>query len=106
MKQMSVLALLFGALFLVFSTGTASAGWYGETSGKDMSSSEESSSSDVGASPADPVTSGSYQYEGPVETGTLPRGEDLSEAQSGVEDDIPSQEAGGIQFREEFDSGP
>ena len=106
MKQMSVLALLFAALFLVFSTGTASAGWYGESSRSDMSSEEERSSSDIGKGPPDSVSTGSWQYEGPVETGTIPMGEDLSEAQSGVSDEVPTQESGGLKFREELDSGP
>jgi len=106
MKQMSVLALLFAGLFLVFSTGTSSAGWYGESSRSDMSSEEESSSSDIGKGPPDSVSTGSWQYEGPVETGTIPMGEDLSEARSGVSDEVPTQESGGLQFREGLDSGP
>jgi hypothetical protein len=33
-------------------------------------------------------------------------GEDLSEARSGVSDEVPTQESGGLKFREELDSGP
>jgi hypothetical protein len=98
MKQMSFLALLFAALFMFLSTGTGLAGEYGETSESYMPKGEE------GMIAPDPASS--WQFEGAVETGTLPRGEDLSEAKSGVTDEIPSHESGGLLFREGFDTGP
>jgi hypothetical protein len=42
---------------------------------------------------------GSWQYEGPVAAGNLPKGEDLSKAQTGDSDGFVKAEYGGVVYR-------
>lgn len=47
---------------------------------------------------------GSWQYEGPVEAGNLPKGEDLSKAQAGDIDGFIKAEYGGVVYRVGIDT--
>ncbi len=47
---------------------------------------------------------GSWQYEGPVVAGSLPQGEDLSKARTGIADGSAGAEYGGVFFRAGIDT--
>ncbi|MBI5342069.1 MAG: hypothetical protein HZB63_01880 [Deltaproteobacteria bacterium] len=93
MKKNTVLSMLFAGMFLAASAGFALA---------DM---EEMPVNDrfPGSQDTSIYAPGSWQYEGPVDTGKLPPSDDLSNAQSGA-DDFPQHESGGILFREGVDT--
>ncbi len=92
MKKQSVLSMLFAGMFLAATAGFA------------LANMDDMSTSDQSGIPGQERYEGSWQYEGPAETGSLPPGEDLSKAQSGVTDDFPIHEGGGLQFREGVDT--
>jgi len=93
MKKNTVLSMLFAGMFLAASAGVALA---------DM---EEMPVTDrfPGSEDTSIYAPGSWQYEGPVDTGNLPPSDDLSNAQSGA-DEFPQLESGGILFREGVDT--
>lgn len=47
---------------------------------------------------------GSWQYEGPVEAGSFPKGQDLSKAQTGITDGFIKSEYGGVVYRVGIDT--
>lgn len=88
-----VFTMVMTGVFLVAGVGTALSNW-DEKPASDMSSNESMSPSDAGSS----------YTEGPSETGSLPKGEDLSNAQTGITEGFTLREYGGVIFREEVDS--
>lgn len=98
MKRYSILSLMFAGFFVFTLAGVALA---------DMDRSErpvESLQSNQTGN--DFYAPGSWQYEGPVEAGSLPMSENLSQAQpSGDSEGFTVHEYGGITFREEIDAG-
>ena len=92
MKRNRVLSMLFAGMFLAASAGIVLA---------DM---EESPAWEPYQGEEASGPSGSFQYEGAVETGSLPPGEDLSNARSGEMEDFTIHESGGIEFRQEVDA--
>lgn len=100
MKRYSILSLMFAG-FLVFTlAGVAIA---------DMDRSErpvESLQSSQTANETDFYAPGAWQYEGPVEAGSIPMSEELSEpqAQSDANEGFTLHESGGIPFRGEVDT--
>ena len=98
MKRYSILSLMFAGFFVFTLAGVALA---------DMDRSErpvESLQYNQTSNETDFYAPGSWQYEGPVEAGSLPMGEDLSKAQSGGTEGFTIHESGGIPFRGEVDS--
>ncbi len=93
MKRNSILSLLLAGFFVFTFAGVALAET-GEMSPSDSSRHDEPSI----------YAPGSWQYEGPVEAGSLPMGEDLSKAQSNGDEGFTLRESGGITFREEVDT--
>ncbi|MBI5575175.1 MAG: hypothetical protein HY896_02290 [Deltaproteobacteria bacterium] len=96
MKKSFVFSILFAGIFLAASAGIALA---------DMMT-EEAPAWETYQGEEVYGPTGSFQFEGAVETGSLPPGEDLSEAQTGVTDEFPIYEAGGLPFRVGIDSEP
>ncbi len=84
MKRNSILAVLVGGLFLVAGAGTAFSEW-GDKPAGEMSGNESMSAPDVG----------SIQPEAPVETGTLPKAEDLNKTPDSPTDEAPAAESPG-----------
>lgn len=95
MKRNSILSLLFAGFFVLSLAGFA----FADTEETEMSASESSRHNEQSI-----YAPGSWQYEGPVEAGRLPMGEDLSEAKSDGDEGFTLRESGGITFREEVDT--
>jgi hypothetical protein len=81
MKRNSILAMLLGGLFLVAGAGTAFSEW-GDKPAGGMSGSESISAPDTG----------SMRPEAPVETGTLPKAEDLYKTPDSAIGETPAAE--------------
>ena len=94
MKRISVLSMLFAGLLVAAPAVVALA---------NMNDSDQPASEQSGI-PGQERYEGAWQYEGPAETGSLPPGEDLSNAQTGVTDEFPLHEGGGLIFREGVDT--
>lgn len=95
MKRNSIVTALIMGTFLVAGASPALAEWYDPAS-LDSQQSYQREGSDPGQ----------YEFSAPVETGSLPMGEDLSAAKSGAMDEFESHENGAITFRNGIDDGP
>ncbi|MDA8122855.1 MAG: hypothetical protein M0Z38_09855 [Deltaproteobacteria bacterium] len=92
MKRNYLLAALVMGMFLVAGASPAFAEWNAQASpyiyqgeGPDL---------------------GQYEFSAPVETGSLPLGEDLSAGKSDIMEKLEAHESGGATFRNGIDDGP
>ena len=93
MKRNYILSLLFAGVFVFSMAGVGLAYMEGTERPVEGFRLDESSI----------YAPGSWQYEGPVEAGSLPMGQDLSNAKTGGDEGFTLIESGGITFRQEVD---